>query len=326
MKNLGRLAALAGLAAAVWLVWRGHPEVALRLLRTAGWGLLLAAAAHVLPMLANARDWQIIILSRRRPGLWRMLGLVWLRESINNLLPVARVGGEVAAFRAMRRQGLSGATIVGSLIVDTQLTLISQVLFTVAGIGYLLAHSNSTSLRLAGHLAWGVAGLTPVLVVFCLLQRASPFERATRVLNRFLGGRLTALVGESAQIDELIRRTWRRRWIIVRYIFVWQTLQCVGIAFELWLALRFMHVHLSLVACFVFESLIQAISSAAFFVPANLGIQEGGFVLIGGALGLASPAALALAGARRLRDLVIFVPGLLWWQWTESHPSVSRKT
>jgi hypothetical protein len=47
-------------------------------------------------------------------------------------------------------------------------------------------------------------------------------------------------------------------------------------------------------------------------------VQEGGFILIGGALGLDPSTCLALAGARRIRDLLIFVPGLFAWQLAES--------
>jgi uncharacterized membrane protein YbhN (UPF0104 family) len=87
---------------------------------------------------------------------------------------------------------------------------------------------------------------------------------------------------------------------------------------EIWLALYFLGARVTLVEAVVIESLIQAISSAAFFVPGGLGVQEGGFVLIGGALGLDPSTCLALAGARRIRDLLIFVPGLIAWQFAET--------
>ena len=83
MKNLGRLAALAGFLASLWLLWRGHPGAVLGLMRAAGAGLILAGLAHVLPMMANARDWQSLIRGAHRPGFWAMLHLVWLRESVN---------------------------------------------------------------------------------------------------------------------------------------------------------------------------------------------------------------------------------------------------
>ena len=318
MKRLGRVAALVGLLVSLWLVWRNNPGAVLALMRAAGAGLVLAGLAHVLPMLANARDWQTLIRGTRRPNLAGMLHLVWIRESVNSMLPVARIGGEIVSFRLMWRRGMRASTATASLIVDMQLTLISQLLFTMFGIGFLLAHAASNALRVAGDLAWGVVAFAPLLVLFALVQHASPFERLTRLLNRITSGQLTALVGQSAQIDQGIKLIWRRRGVVLRYLFFWQPLQCFATALEIWLALRFLGARVTFTEAVVIESLIQAVSSAAFFVPSALGVQEGGFILIGGALGLDPAICLALAGARRIRDLLIFVPGLFAWQVAES--------
>jgi glycosyltransferase 2 family protein len=318
MKHLGRVSALAGLLVSIWLVWRENPVTVLDALRTAGWGLVLAATAHGLPMLANACDWCSLIRGANRPGIVRMLHLVWLRESINCMLPVARVGGEVVSFRMLKRWGVRPSTAGGSIVVDMQLTVISQLLFTMVGIGFLFAHAQSDTLRLAGQLAWGVVVLAPLLVLFALVQHASPFARITGALNRLTRGKLSALVGQSAQIDRAIKLIWRRRSVVLRYLFFWQPLQCFLTALEIWLALYFLGAQVSLTEAVVIESLIQAISSAAFFVPGGLGVQEGGFILIGGAFGLDPSTCLALAGARRIRDLLIFVPGLFAWQFAES--------
>ena len=67
----------------------------------------------------------------------------------------------------------------------------------------------------------------------------------------------------------------------------------------------------------VIEAIVQAASSAAFIVPGALGIQEGVFLLVGGAFGIDPATALALAAARRLRDVVVFVPGVAAYQWSE---------
>ena len=318
MKHLGRIAAFIGLLASIWLVWHDNPGAVFALLRAAGAGLLLAGLMHVLPMLANARDWQTLIVGANRPNLAGMLHLVWIRESVNSLLPVARIGGEIVSFRLLRHRGLDGSTAAACLVVDMQLTLISQLMFTLAGIGFLLAHAASNALRLAGDLTWGVVALTPLLVLFALVQHARPFERMTRLLNRITSGQLTALVGKSAQIDESIKVIWRRRGVVLRYLFFWQALQNFATSLEIWLALYFLGARVSIAEAFVIESLIQAVSSAAFFVPGGLGVQEGAFVVIGGALGLGAPTSLALAGARRIRDLLIFIPGLIAWQVAES--------
>jgi glycosyltransferase 2 family protein len=222
------------------------------------------------------------------------------------------------SFRLMRRHGLRGSTAAASLVVDIQLTLISQLMFTMIGIGFLFAHAASGTLRLAADLAWGIVALTPLLVLFALVQHASPFERITRMLNHATSGKLTALVGQSVQVDQSIKLIWRRRGVVLRYLFFWQPLQCVLTALEIWLALIFLGAQVSFAEAVVIESLIQAVSSAAFFVPGGLGVQEGGFILIGGALGLDPATCLALAGARRIRDLLVFLPGLFAWQLAES--------
>lgn len=317
-KHLGRLCALVGLLVALWLVWQENPVAMLHALRTAVGGLVLAAIMHTLPMLANACDWRSLIGGPNRPSVARMLHLVWMRESVNSMLPVARVGGEVVSFRILKRWAVHPSTAAGSIVVDMQLTVISQLLFTMIGIGFLCAHAQSNALRLAGQLAWGVVVLTPLLVMFALVQHASPFERITQALNRMTSGKLAALVGQSAQVDQAIKQIWRRRAVVLRYLFFWQPLQCFLTSIEIWLALYFLGAPVSLTEAVVIESLIQAVSSAAFFVPGGLGVQEGGFILIGGALGLDPTICLALAGARRIRDVIIFVPGLIAWQFTES--------
>jgi len=325
MKFLGRAAALLGLAVAVWLVMRGHPGDVFRLMRDAGAGLLLAALVHVVPMAANAFDWRLLIRRPPRPGIASMLKLVWIRESVNGLLPVARIGGEIVAFRLLGRLGVRGETAVASLVADLQLTLISQVLFALAGVGLLLHDARSDTLRIVGQLSLAVAAAIPLLLLFALVQHARPFERIARVLNHVTGGKVIGLVGRSARIDQSLKLIWRQPGIVLRYLFVWQTIQCAATAFEIWLALYFLGARVSAVDAFVLEVLIQLISSIAFLVPAGLGVQEGGFVLVGGLIGLDPATSLALAGARRIRDLLVYLPGLVMWQIAEHRGGAARE-
>ena len=60
------------------------------------------------------------------------------------------------------------------------------------------------------------------------------------------------------------------------------------------------------------ESLGQAIRGAAFAVPGSLGVQEGGYLLLAPLVGLPPDAALALSLAKRAREILLGVPGLLY--------------
>jgi putative membrane protein len=329
LKHLGRLAALAGLVAALVLIAREHPGEILGLLRVAGFGLVAAGLIHILPMFVSAFDWRTLVFDPRRPGVLAMFHMVWMRESVNGLLPVARIGGEVVSFSLLRQRDVGAPAAGASIIVDMQLAVISQLLFTMVGIGLLFARADSGTLRLAIDLAWGAAVLAPMLLLFALVQHVNPFERLARAFNRMTSGKFAALVGTSAQVDASIKVVWRQRGVVLRYLFFWQPLKYLTTSLEIWAALYFLRVPVGLSEAIVFESLIQAISSAAFFVPAGLGVQEGGFVVIGGAFGLDPATSIALAGARRVRDLVIYLPGLCAWQfvrWSRPAASVAAAT
>jgi uncharacterized membrane protein YbhN (UPF0104 family) len=85
----------------------------------------------------------------------------------------------------------------------------------------------------------------------------------------------------------------------------------------LWFTLYLLGHPPSVLEAILLESLVQAVQSASFIVPAGLGIQEGAFVLFGAATGLSTDMALALSLTRRLRQVGFGVPALLSWQWME---------
>ena len=60
------------------------------------------------------------------------------------------------------------------------------------------------------------------------------------------------------------------------------------------------------------ESLGQAIRGAAFAIPGALGVQEGGYLLLAPLVGLPPDAGLALSLAKRARELLLGLPGLLY--------------
>jgi len=56
------------------------------------------------------------------------------------------------------------------------------------------------------------------------------------------------------------------------------------------------------------ECAVFAMRSAAFPVPSGLGVQEGGYAMIGAFLGVPPETALALALVKRGRDLILANP------------------
>ena len=87
---------------------------------------------------------------------------------------------------------------------------------------------------------------------------------------------------------------------------VWFTFWLLGHPLPFWAAL-------------LLESLGQALRSMAFLVPGGLGVQEGGFILFGSAIGVGPDLALAFSLTRRFRETLTGIPVLLSWQALEGH-------
>jgi putative membrane protein len=161
--------------------------------------------------------------------------------------------------------------------------------------------------------------MIPLGAGFVLAQRAGTLGALARLVDRFLSGRLRVIQLRARDLDDALAALYARHRDVAACLG-WQLAGWVLGAGELWLALHFLGAPRGVLDVVALEALIQAVSSAAFFVPAALGVQEGAFIVIGAALGLDAATALALATARRLRDVVVFLPGLLAWHRSEVRP------
>jgi len=314
MKRLGQLLALAGLVIAATLFWREDLPGIVHLLTVAGAGLVLASVVHVFPMMLNAFAWQHLFPPRLRTVYGRLLWATWARESVTALLPVARIGGEIVAFRIVRRAAMARPVVAATIVVDMAMSILTQATFTLVGLALLMSHDVTRSMVLQIAVAGGV--LIALGVAFVAVQRAGAAAAGARLLNRLLAGRFKEMIAGSERLDAAIAEIYHRRGDLARCAG-WQCLGWIAGTTEIWLALYFHGHPRSVLDAMMIDALIQAISSIVFVIPGALGVQEGGFLLLGAVIGLDGSSALALAAARRVRDLVVYFPGLLAWHRAE---------
>jgi putative membrane protein len=314
MKRVARVLAIVGLAVAAALFARDNIGRIAHLVGGAIPGLLLTAAFHAVPMVTNALAWQRLFAPSGRPSVALLVTVVWIRESVNGVLPVARVGGEIAAYRVLRRHVASRAAVAASIAADVALSVLSQAAFTLLGIGMLVAAGYGG--RFARELALGVGVLLVAGGAFLLAQRVGALAGIAGLAERLFAGKLRSARARSLRVDRALRDVHARHADVVACI-VLQFAAWVLSAGETWLALHFLGHPITIQEAIAIEASVQAINSVAFVVPAAVGVQEGAFIVIGGVLGLDATTALALAAARRLRDLAIFLPGLVAWHRAE---------
>jgi hypothetical protein len=86
---------------------------------------------------------------------------------------------------------------------------------------------------------------------------------------------------------------------------------------EVYLILVLLNSPVSWRSALLLESLGQAIRGAGFAIPGSLGVQEGGYLLLAPLANLAPDVALALSLAKRTREILLGVPGLIYLHWWE---------
>ena len=320
MRLLALALGLLGLGAASGLViYEGAGEV-LATFASVGLGLPAIALFHLAPMTANARAWRALLPGERRPPLGFFLWTVWVREAVNAMLPVFRVGGEIVGVRLMMMRGVRTRPAVATLVVDMTMSLLSQFLFTVFGLFLLfLRYEDAT---LCTDIVLGLAFAIPVLAGFAIAQRLGLFELFAPLLRPFFSARFERMVGGSRALDRAIRIIYRRPRRALSCL-LWQFAGWVVSSGEIWIALQCFGHPLGVLDAVVITAVIEAASSSAFFVPGALGVQEGSFLVIGSLLGLAQEEALALALVRRARDVLVYGPALALWQLREGRRLMS---
>jgi putative membrane protein len=291
------------------LVYRGIGEV-VAALTVAGVGVFGVALFHVIPMLADALGWRRLLAGPGQPGIGTMLWARWIGESVNGLLPVLQVGGNVAKARLVAQQGVPGARAGASVVVDVTLVVTSQMLFTLIGLVLLAARMGGDLVRGA---AAGAAVMALALLGFHAFQRRRGFARLARVVERMTSRQGTSLVTNAAALDRAVSDLYADRRAIGA-AWAWHLASWVVGVGEVWLALWCLGRPVDLATAALLESLAQAVRAAAFAVPAALGVQEGGFLALGAALGIPPTTALALSLVKRVRELTLGLPGLVCWQ------------
>lgn len=311
MFRLAALFGLIGLAAATAIIISSGYEQVLQALGQAGWGIVWTSLYHVVPMMCCVIGWRALMPERHRPSHGFFLYLLWLRASVNNLLPVARIGGEVVAVRVMTGHGIRRTSAIAATVVETTLSVVAVFLFDV--IGSIMFALRVSDRHIGWQLALGLLLSAPVIGAMVVVQRVGFFGLLSRIFALMFRSRWTKFAGGAARLDRAVHTMYRRKKRIL-ICGVWQFASWASGAGEIWLALYFLGHPLPLAEAFMIEALIQAASSAAFVVPGALGVQEAGFLVFGQMLGLTPDIAVALAVVRRCRDLLLYVPGLIAWQ------------
>lgn len=306
-----------------WLIQLAGIQRLLDTFYEIGWPLFLIFIPYFIVYLLDALGWQSTFnLRPKRLGFYRLFLIRTAGESLNNTLPSASLGGEPVKALLLKRFNVDMAEASSSVIVAKTTMTIAQALFTLLGFGALYI-SLEHSIALSGFfpVAWivfivGVIGLG-VLVRLQQTGFTRPLVRVvgvSKLFTQILARYEKTLVALDVNLARFHSQAKAKFWVSSGWFFCgWM----VGV-FEVYFFGVIFGVPLSLIDALAIEALVTMLRTVAFLMPGNIGIQEGGIVLLFLAVGQTTFSGISFSLVRRLRELIWigFGFGLLsWYGW-----------
>jgi len=308
VKLLPVLLIAAGIAAMAALVLHfGAGAVAAALLAVGLAGFAAVTLIHTALIAVMGVAWGAL-LPDAKP--WIAIWGRFVRDAGSEVLPLSQVGGYVLGTRAVALAGVPATKGAASTIVDVTLEFVGQLAYVALGLVWLL-HLRAEGIA-PQMVVLGLVGASCLAVAFIVVQRRGMryVDRIARILGQGWAERTAAGAAALHQaLEAIYRRQGGIRLSLLLHFACW-----IASASEVWVALWFAGQPLPFGSVMVIESLVYAIRTAAFVVPNSVGVQEGAYILLGGAFGLGPEMALALSFLKRARDLAIGLPVIALWQ------------
>lgn len=316
MKRAARLFLVAGLALAVVLVARSETDALLLAFDTLGLsGFAVILAVHLVLIGLMGLAWAALMPPIRPYFIAARL----LRDAAAEVLPLSQIGGFVLGARALVLGGVSVSDAAAVTVVDVTAEMVAQLLYTGLGVALLAWLQPGSGVTMPAIAAVGAMSVLACLFTLAQAGGATWIDPVLRRAAHVLLGRADGGAG----LGEALARLHQRPGCVLASVAL-HGLAWGLVGGETWLMLHLMALPVGFAAALVIDSLVAGLRSMAFMVPQALGVQEGGYVLLGALFGVTPEAALALSLLRRARDLAIGIPALLAWQAIEARRSVTR--
>jgi hypothetical protein len=270
-------------------------------------GIAIVILLSTVRLMLQTRSWSIAL---RRDGFDFPAGRLILTRLASQGLGYLTVLGPAASEPlkiSLLRKDTKAPT--AATLVDTGVYWFTSALLAVAGCVaacVLLAHHRKAVIT-AAVLALGHIGF------LFLMARPKPLLPA---LAGKLGGRCPKWLAKAAQVEAAVRAFAAQDPSAIRRMFLMgiacQALMVAEVATVLW----FVWLPIEAGTVLGIEAATRIVKMAAGFMPARIGADESGAAGAFLSFGLPAATGLALALARRIRDLLFSLVGLTWLAWT----------
>jgi glycosyltransferase 2 family protein len=306
---------LVGIASA-FLVWMFHAvgwKEIVHHLRLVGWNWPLILLPYLLVNLLDALSW-FFCFDRPPTGVTvrylffnRLAG-----EAVNVLTPMASLGGEPVKALMLQKEGVSLTNATASLVISKGILVLSMVLYILFGLALAPFLFNLSSgwllFLLAAALILGIGAIGFVLIQkYGLCQLGMKVLEKCKFMPRFLKDKEASLCRLDAQMSSFYRYHIWKFWLALGLSFLGWVIH----GFEVYIIFHFLGQPINLLTGLCLDALATLIGGLAFFIPGNLGVQDGGNVLLTIGLQLGALMGATFSIIRRLREGFWLAVGLV---------------
>jgi uncharacterized protein (TIRG00374 family) len=322
-----QLAALAlGIGFFVYLVYQIGLNSILADLATIGWGLGLVILLELLLDAFHTLGWRYTFLPKDRGvGFWRLYLIRMAGSSFNQIIPSGTMGGEPIKVMLLQPD-VRTANAVASVITAKLAYSVGQAVFVLAGFIFAFHRFHlPASVNYALYAALLLTALS--LAAFFWVQHIGMFAVISRLAGSLHLPRswIERLHQATERIDHQLREIHVDRPADFLISVGWH-LAGFGLSMtQMFLFLQWLGLDADIVDALAIESFSVLIQLALFLVPASIGVQEGGKMLLFNGLGLPAADGLTVGIAVRLNQIVSIALGMVAYAYLQGQQLYARQ-
>lgn len=313
MRRVARILFVAvGLAAIAALLLAVGPRTVAAMLRRAGWSFAAVSALYAVHQAVRAAAlWRA--LPRSPASFLQVLRVRFSGETVEALTFTGPLLAEPAKGWFLQDYGVTVPDAFAAVALEYLMYVVVSAWLAAAAFGFLLGRG-----LLPRYLTWPAACAVVLMVLFTvgffavMLRRRGVLVASMRWIGVSLRRERTmaAAIARVEPTERLLVGFLQDYPARSGQILVLEGAAHALLALEIWAVLVALRQMLSVLDCVIIEGGIKVVSAAFFFVPGQLGAAEGGYAVLAAAVHLPAAVGVTLALVRRVRTLVVAIPGI----------------
>ena len=260
----------------------------------------------------DSYSWKLCIenLINKKLIFYEIFKIRIIGEAFNYIL--FQVGGEpVKAFLLKNKFNIKYKSSIGSLILAKTIILFALIIFCFIGL-ICIFYTNKFGANFEKASLIGFSLFTTLIILFFIIQRYKLTTKIHKTFKHKLSQKFNLFFKHLQETEHKISEFYKKtKKDFFKILFLNLCNWFIG-ALELYVIFILLNQKITFFEAVAIETLVQLVRAMLFFIPSNLGTQEGVFVIAVNILKDSTPLGLAVAIIRRLREVIWISIGVIF--------------